>query len=136
MDSIITESILIESEHDSDTIKSDAGLESSVAEKKKENDAKKCAADADALYKELQKHYRKLKKFKSSASFKTYGFAIGGPHNDWLIKVQKLRDDERNLCCLINHECTAGDLENLGLSYVSSEGKDDEYTRWASALFE
>ncbi len=66
--------------------------------------------------------------FKGSYSFEFYGFAVAGPHNQWLKRVEVLsNDDYADL--LISKGFVAVDLVQLGMAYVGSKGSETEYTR-------
>lgn len=67
------------------------------------------------------KLYNELMKFKDTATFIKYGFAIAGPHNVWLKKVEKLSEE--------TNKSKYGDLLILGFHYVASKGKETNITK-------
>ena len=95
----------------------------------------KCIEDAKALHKELCDLHQELESFRKTKDFISYGFGRGGEYYVWFEKVGGLKNDKRNMCCLRNYSCVAGDLEMLGMEYVSTSGSDNEYTKTSSALF-
>ena len=68
--------------------------------------------DAKALYEELQR-------FKDDPDFKLHGFAPCCKYNKWLKKAQALavRTDRRKFLAV--YEFSLGDLEKLGMIYVT-----------------
>jgi hypothetical protein len=79
--------------------------------------------------------YSKLIKIKEEEDFKKYGFAIGGPYNEWLKKVEKLKKDPKS-DLLLKKGILFGELEQLGLEYVSSNGNETELTKYFKGEFE
>lgn len=74
--------------------------------------------------------FNELLAFKDKSDFKYYGFGVGYKYNKWLTDVQALKNTpEAKL--LLGHGFVVGDLEMLGLEYVSSKGAETEYSRWA-----
>jgi len=60
--------------------------------------------------------------FKDSASFKKYGFAIAGPHNEWLEDVQKLRtkaSGKGDINILVRAAPTH--LLSIGMAFLSNQ---------------
>ena len=109
-------------------------------EKKKRFEAEekkrlKCIEDAKALHEELCDLHQELESFRKTDDFINYGFGRGGKYYAWFEKVSDLKNDKRNTCCMRNYSCVAGDLEMLGMEYVSTSGFENEYTRTTSALF-
>ncbi len=58
---------------------------------------------------------------KYSDSFDRYGFGIGGPHNQWLVKVKKLSNDKSLDLDTIS---AAGDLTTYGLKCIRIKEKN------------
>lgn len=112
----------------------DAGQEGDV-EAEKEREKQQCIDDANALYSELQEMHEELQSFRKTEDFNFYGFGRGGQYYPWLEKIGKMKDDPRNKCCLIFKNCVAGELEMLGMEYVTSQGEDTEYSIATSELF-
>ena len=79
--------------------------------------------------------HEELQSFRKTEDFNLYGFGRGGKFYPWLEKVGKMKDDPRNKCCLMYKNCVAGELEMLGLEYVTSDGVDTEYSIATSKLF-
>jgi hypothetical protein len=91
---------------------------------------KKTAEDEkiEKFFSEFKKMHNELLKIKSEQDFKKYGFAIGGPYNDWLVIIQKLKNNpESNL--LLKKGVLFGELEMLGCEYVWSKGEETEVTK-------
>ena len=107
----------------------------SIVKAEKELEKQKCIADADAFYLELKKMHEELQSFRSTKLFNDFGFGRGGAHYPWLEKIGKMKGDPRNKCCLIYKNCVAGDLEMLGMEYVTSDGRDTDYSIATSMLF-
>ena len=81
------------------------------------------------------KVHEELQSFRKTEDFNLDGFGRGGKFYPWLEKVGKMKDDPRNKCCLMYKNCVAGELEMLGLEYVTSDGVDTEYSIATSKLF-
>ena len=116
-------------------LEAEQARQDSIAQIEKERERQKCIDDADALFLNLQDMYVELQSFRKTRDFKNYGFGRGGKYFPWLEKIGEMRDDPRNRCCLIYKGCVAGDLEMLGMEYVSSEGQDTDYSISTSKLF-
>ena len=54
--------------------------------------AKEPINDCETVRSEMQRLAEQLRSFENTKSFQYYGFAVGGPHNDWLRKAEDLRD--------------------------------------------
>ena len=73
--------------------------------------------------------YNDLLIFKNEKEFIEKGFGIGGPYNYWIKNVERFKNHpDSNL--LIKKGFLFGDLEILGLEYVSSKGEETEYSRY------
>lgn len=86
------------------------------------------------VFDEFKSLYQELKNFKDNNDFKKYGFAIGGPYHIWLKKVQNLKNNP-NSKLLIKKGFVVGELETLGLTYVTSKGKETEVTIFFNKIF-
>ena len=116
-------------------LEAEQARQDSIAEVEKEREKQKCISDADALFLKLQEMYVELQSFRKTKDFNNYGFGRGGKYYPWLEKIEKMKDDPRNRCCLIYKGCVAGELEMLGMEYVSSNGQDTDYSISTSKLF-
>jgi hypothetical protein len=67
-----------------------------------------------------------LDKFKSSAAFREYGFAIGGPFNAWLKDVDAKSHDPQST---FYDKLAAGNLSALGSEYLRSKGKETDFSQ-------
>lgn len=76
----------------------------------------------------LKSKLAKLDSFKSDPKFHQFGFSIGGPFNSWLKSVESKRDAP-DFSFL--ERVAVGDLEMLGLEYISTKGRENEYSRFA-----
>lgn len=75
----------------------------------------------------VRKLFNELLAFKDKSDFQRYGFGTGSKYNRWLTDVQKLKNTPTEKI-LIGLGFVPGDLEMLGLEYVSSKGKETEYS--------
>lgn len=73
--------------------------------------------------------YLQLKDFKDKSDFHIMGFGVGGPYNNWMIKIEELEKDP-NANLLMEEGVVVGDLKMLGLEYMKSKGKETEYTQF------
>ena len=76
----------------------------------------------------LKSKLAELDSFKSDPKFHQLGFGIGGPFSSWLKSVESKRDAP-DFSFL--ERVAVGDLEMLGLEYISTKGRENEYTRFA-----
>ena len=60
---------------------------------------------------------------------KTYGFGIGFKYNKWLKDVENLENISRQKQLLFP-EFSVGDLKGLGLEYMKTYGRENDYTNW------
>jgi len=84
--------------------------------------------EARKARKEFENLYNELMLIKDREDFIKYGFAPGGPYNEWLKKAENL-DKKYDPRILIDRGIILGELQILGLQYVSSKGKETEVTR-------
>ncbi len=74
----------------------------------------------------------RLLEFKDATNFKTVGFGLGGPYNQWLKDIERLWDAQPTGA---NHpiplllRAAPGDLLTLGLAYMNTNTETD-YTRF------
>ena len=85
-------------------------------------------------FKEFKILYKELIVFKSNTDFIKYGFAIGGPYNSWLKKVQLLKKNPKSKS-LISKGFVVEELQTLGLEYVASKGKETDVTIFFNKIF-
>ena len=68
-----------------------------------------------------------LDRFRKTDSFARYGFATGGPHHQWLERVQAARQRSD---LDFNTRVSLGELATLGQEYRKSKGAENGNTRW------
>jgi len=83
---------------------------------------------ADAAKSFLRQKLAELDRFKSTESFKLYGFGRGGPHYQWLEKLQAERAAKRFQS---KYRGALIELMGLGMHYMQDNSNDNEYTRYA-----
>ena len=88
----------------------------------------------EQLFAEFKSLYQELLDFKDADDFKQYGFGEGGPYNRWLKKVEELKNNPDSKL-LLQKDVLIGELEQLGLAYVSSKGKETEVTKNFNKIF-
>jgi hypothetical protein len=76
----------------------------------------------------LRVHLSELMALKGKQTFIRFGFGQGGPHHEWLVEVQAEHDAKR---FGQRERIAVGDLFSLGLEYVKTRGKENDYTRFA-----
>jgi cell division protein FtsL len=72
--------------------------------------------------------HSELMEFKSTEEFKIHGLSYTGPYSDWLMRVNDLKSHQ-NVNDLIKKGIVPADLQQLASEYISSKGKETEYTR-------
>lgn len=105
-------------------------IDEKVAETIEIGDAEK----AKKLFSEFESLYNELLSFKDKADFKKFGFGAGGPYNEWLNNVELLEANPDSKL-LVKRGVIVGELEQLGLEYVSSQGKETEVTKFFNNIF-
>ncbi len=88
----------------------------------------------EKIFGEFNTLYSEILNFKDKSDFKTSGFGQGGPYHEWLTKVQDLKENP-DAKLLLQKNIIAGELEQLGLAYASSKGKETEVTKNFNKLF-
>lgn len=88
----------------------------------------------EQLFAEFNSLYQELLDFKDADDFKQYGFGDGGPYYKWLKKVEELKNNPDSKL-LVQKGLLIGELEQLGLVYVSSKGKETEVTKYFNKVF-
>lgn len=76
----------------------------------------------------LQTKLAELDSFKSDPKFHELGFGVGGPFNAWLKSVEAKRGSTE---FSRSERIAVGDLQQLGLEYMKTKGRENDYTRWA-----
>lgn len=76
----------------------------------------------EAERKFVRQKLAELDSFRKKPTFRQFGFGRGGPHYRWLEEVKARWDQPRP-------SVVVGDLLNLGMDYVSTQGQDTEDTR-------
>lgn len=104
--------------------------ETKTVEVEKVNNTKKI----ETIFEEFKTLYGELLEFKNKSNFKKYGFGQGGLYHSWLTKVKNLKENPDSKL-LIQKGVVAGYLEQLGLAYVDSKGKETEVTKRFNKLF-
>ncbi|MFT6128283.1 MAG: hypothetical protein ACJAVA_002784 [Flavobacteriaceae bacterium] len=88
----------------------------------------------ERIFGEFKTLYSELLEFKDKSDFKKYGFGQGGQYHKWLTKVKDLKENPDSKL-LLQKKVVAGELEQLGLAYVSSKGKETEVTKSFNKFF-
>jgi len=77
---------------------------------------------------ELKKLYYELMEFKGDAEFHRVGFGTCCKYKKWQLKVEALRN---NKTLKMIDKIAVGDLLMLGLEYMRTKGKENDYTKFA-----
>jgi len=83
---------------------------------------------SDDIIQTFKQLHVELLEFKSTKEFKVYGLNSPSPYADWIVKVNDLKTHQ-NVNDLIEKGIVPTDLQQLALEYLSSKGKETEYTR-------
>jgi hypothetical protein len=92
-------------------------------------------SDIERMFDDFKKLYSELLSIKDTPDFKKYGFAVGGPYNAWLLRVQELENMPASNLLFSQKGVLAVELELLGLAYVESQGKETEQTKHFNNTF-
>jgi hypothetical protein len=65
---------------------------------------------------------------KESNTFKQYGLSEASPHKDWLMKVKDFTPEEGQRL-MRAYGIVPGDIEMLGMEYVTSRCKETDFTK-------
>ena len=76
----------------------------------------------------LESKLAELDSFKSDPKFHRLGFGIGGPFGSWLESVES-KGNSPDFGFL--ERVAVGDLDTLGIEYISTKGGENDYTRYA-----
>lgn len=88
----------------------------------------------ERIFGEFKTLYSELLEFKDKSDFKKYGYGQGGQYHKWLTKVKDLKENPDSKL-LLQKGVVAGELEQLGLAYASSKGKETEVTKSFNKFF-
>ncbi len=87
----------------------------------------------ERLVKDFETLYKELIAFKGKSDFATFGLGAGGPYGEWFGKVKRLSEDPySNL--LLRKEIAPNDLIGLATEYISTKGRENEYTRTINTI--
>jgi hypothetical protein len=87
---------------------------------------------------EISRLYLELQNFKNDPQFHRFGFAPGHKYRNWQLETKRLIDSTpRDVGMEVMREgVVPGDLLMLGSEYLTSKGKETEYTRYINAQFQ
>ena len=88
----------------------------------------------ERIFGEFKTLYNELLEFKDKSDFKNYGFKQGGQYHKWLKKVKDLKANPDSKL-LLQKGVVADELEQLGLAYANSKGKETEVTKSINKFF-
>lgn len=88
----------------------------------------------EKAFTEFKSLYRELSGFKDNAEFKKLGFGKGGKYSKWLEKVRGFKQNPDSKL-LLKKGVLIGELEQLGMAYASSKGKETEVTKTFNKIF-
>jgi len=86
------------------------------------------------VFEKFKELYNELNRFKNSSDFKKYGFGEGGKNKSWLEKVREFKNNPDSKL-LIKKGILIGELEQLGMAYATSNGKETEVTKTFNKIF-
>ena len=88
----------------------------------------------EKAFTEFKSLYGELIGFKNKADFKKLGFGKGGKYSKWLEKVREFKQN-KNSKLLLKKGVLIGELEQLGMAYAGSKGKETEVTKTFNKIF-
>lgn len=88
----------------------------------------------EKVFTEFKNLYKELIGFKNDENFKKAGFGKGGNYNDWLKKVRDLKQNPDSRL-LLKKGVLIGELEQLGITYAGSRGKETNVTKAFNKIF-
>jgi hypothetical protein len=88
----------------------------------------------ETAFSKFEKLYKELVAFKNSSEFIQYGFSKGGNYYTWLEEVREFKNNPDSKL-LLKKGVLIGELELLGMAYVSSNGKETEVTKTFNEIF-
>lgn len=105
-------------------------IESKSVEIKKVDDTEKI----NQAFEQFELLYKELIEFKDDSNFKKYGFGKGGKNNEWLNKVRDFKNNPDSKL-LLKKGVLIGELEQLGMAYANSNGKETDVTKTFNKIF-
>lgn len=105
---------------------------SSTDQKKEPTDS--LATESFDCYSHFNKLYEELLIFKDDKDFHSYGFGQGGKFYEWLKKVENIKEKSCEKL-LSEHSFAFSELKSLGLEYVKTKGKENDYTAFLNNQF-
>ena len=88
----------------------------------------------EKAFTEFKSLYGELSGFKNDADLKKFGFGKGGKYSEWLEKVREFKQNPDSKL-LLKKGVLIGELEQLGMAYVGSKGKETEVTKTFNKIF-
>lgn len=88
---------------------------------------------ADAWAKWL-KLYDELQSFKKKSDFHFYGISSASPYYDWSRRVDDLGKTKAGIELTYVYEVNCIDLTQIAMHYISSKGKDNDYTMYIAGI--
>ena len=88
----------------------------------------------ELIFTKFKALHSELLEFKGNEDFKNHGFQHGGPYHEWLKKVRAFKENPDSKL-LLKKGVLVGELEQLGLAYASSKGKETEVTQSLNQIF-
>lgn len=80
------------------------------------------------------KLYYELGKFKKKSDFHNYGLSSASPYHNWAKRVDNLGQTKGGEELLGRYDVSAYDLTQMALQYISSQGKDNDYTTYIAGI--
>lgn len=80
------------------------------------------------------KLYDELEKFKKKSDFHIYGLSSASPYHNWAKRVDDLGQTKGGNELLGRYEVNSFDLTQLAWQYISSKGKDNDYTSYIAGI--
>ena len=97
-----------------------------AAEKPPPSKQERAHSEAGRMF--LRSKLAELDSFKSDPMFHKFGFGVAGRFHSWLQSVESRRDAA---AFSFLERVAVGDLQMLGLEYLSTRGRENDYTRYA-----
>lgn len=129
-----------QSNHKIDSIfKSNPNLEEKTEEKSTQKSLNeriktKSSLSLKETKRKIKQLYNSLLQFKNHKKFHDYGFAVCCEYNYWMVEVGYLKDSPYS-DILYDQGYSVISLEQVGLAYLRSEGKETEFTKYAREKF-